>query len=78
MMPQLDFTEVSWRRLRKAGLHELAVYHVVRNPEHVLRRPDGITEYTGWWEGCRLVVFTDRPIEPLLVLNVVVTGRNEP
>ncbi|HZO32164.1 MAG TPA: hypothetical protein VFH48_39920 [Chloroflexota bacterium] len=78
MMPQLRFTEVVWRRLRKAGLTEQAVYDVVRDPERVIRRRDGITEYTGWGEGCRLIVFTDRPIEPLVVLNVVVIERSEP
>ena len=77
-MPQLGFTEVSRRRMRKAGLPEQAVYDVISDPERVLRRPDGITEYTGWWEGRRVLVFTDRPIEPLLVLNVVVIGGSNP
>lgn len=77
-MPQLRFTEVSWRRLRKAGLPELAVYDVISDPKHVLRRPNGITEYTGWWHGRRGVVFADRQIEPLLVSNVVVIRGSEP
>lgn len=77
-MPQLTFTEVSRRRLRRAGLSEQAVYDVIGDPELVFRRPDGITEYTGWWEGRRIVVFTDRPIEPLLVLNVMVIRGSEP
>jgi len=77
-MLQLRFTEVAWRRLRKAGLCDQAVYDVISDPERVFRRPDGITEYTGWWEGRRIIVFTDRPIEPLLVLNVVVIRRSEP
>ena len=77
-MPQLSFTEVSRRRLRKLGLSEQAVYDVIGDPEHVFRRPDGITEYTGWWDGRRIVVFTDRPSEPLLVLSVVVTRGSKP
>jgi hypothetical protein len=72
MLSYLRFTEVSRRRLRKAGLPERAVYDIVRNPEHVYRRPDGITEYVGLWEGRRVVVFADRPIGARLVLNVVV------
>jgi hypothetical protein len=78
MRPDLHFTEVSWRRLRKAGLPVRAVYDIVRSPERVYRRPDGITEYVGEWEGRRIVVFTDRPIEPRLVLNVVVIRGSAP
>lgn len=78
MRPPLHFNEVTRRRLRKAGIPVQAVYDILNDPERILRRPDGITEYTGQWEGRRLVVFTDRPIEPLLVLNVVVIRGLDP
>jgi 5'-nucleotidase len=71
-MPQLDVAEVSRRRLREAGIPEQAVYDIVGHPERVFRRSDRIAEYTGRWEGRQAVMFATRPIEPLLVVEVVV------
>jgi hypothetical protein len=61
-MPELEFDPHAEDQMRRRQLPDAAAYHVVSDPDDVLERPDGRTEYTGTWEG-RTVWLSRREIK---------------
>jgi hypothetical protein len=73
-MAELEVTEFAWRRMLQRQVPDNAVYAVVEDPDRIVRRRDGRTEYFGDWEGRSLLVVAEGDIEEdeeILVLNVI-------
>ena len=55
-MDRLDFDPHALHEMARDNIPVDAVYHVVGDADHVLNRDDGVTEYTGVWEGMTIIV----------------------
>ncbi|MCC6174115.1 MAG: DUF4258 domain-containing protein [Chloroflexi bacterium] len=72
----LTFTAYARRRMRRRGIPEVAVYHVVEDYDRCINRDDGRTEYVGTWQGRLLLVVTASEDEPLTVINAIDKTRS--
>lgn len=61
--------------MRQRSITDQAVHNVVGDPDEIIERDDGRTEYIGWWEGHNLLVVTEGDEEPLLVINAILRKR---
>lgn len=71
----LIFTLYARRRMHRRQIPDRAVCNVVEDPDKIIERDDGRTEYIGQWEGRSLLIVTEGEEEPLLVINAIDRSR---
>ncbi len=54
-MDRLDFDPHALDQMARDAIPLVAVYHVIGDADEIIERDDGITEYTGTWEGMTIV-----------------------
>ena len=62
--------------MHRRRIPDLAVYNVVEDPDQIIERDDGRTEYIGKWEGRSLLIVAEGEEEPLLVINAIDRSRD--
>ena len=69
MADDLRFPSHVQQRMRQRQIPEARIYHVVRDPDEILERDDGRTEYVSRWE--RRVIRAVIEEDGLTVVTVV-------
>ena len=71
----LVFTIYARWRMRRRRIPDVAVYNVVEDPDEIIERDDGRTEYIGSWQGRNILIVTEGKDEPLRVINAIDRSR---